>query len=426
MRITLVTIGSTGDIAPFVALGLGLQEAGHEVSLATFPAFEGFVQERSLKFRPISGDPDEILRDLAQGGVQPVSLLRLLGGSVEPLLEKNFAECLAACRGADAVIYSQLAFFGQQVAEALGLPAIGAGLQPILSRTSRFPSAILPVRPGMDGALSRPYNRMSYRAAEQLLWQPLRASVNRVRESVLGLAPLPLGGPFRRSRDESWPVLYGWSPSLLPKPPDWPRNLAVTGHWYLQRSADWEPPRELGDFMESGPPPVCVGFGGTMLPDPEKTTEIVLEALRQSGKRGVLLSGRSNLGEGNLPDEVFVADEIPHEWLLPRVEAFVHHASAGSTAAALRAGVPSVAVPFYGDQSLWAALLERKGIGKSLPAARLSPQELADALSHTIAEKVVASARTLAERVHDEDGVGRAMVILRDHLYSSCSGEGAG
>lgn len=165
-------------------------------------------------------------------------MLRLLGGSVEPLIEKNFAECLRACRDADAVIYSQIAFFGQQVAEALGIPAIGAGLQPILSRTSHFPSAIMPVRPGLDGALSRPYNRMSYMAAEQLLWQPLRGSVNRARQNVLGLAPLPLGGPFRRSRAEDWPVLYGWSPSLLPKPPDWPGNLTVTGHWYLDQSTN--------------------------------------------------------------------------------------------------------------------------------------------------------------------------------------------
>lgn len=387
------------------------------MSIATFPEFEGFVRGRGLEFRPISGDPEDILGDLAQGGVQPVSLLRLLGGSVEPLLEKNFAECLQACRDAEVVIYSQLAFFGQMVAEALDVPAIGAGLQPILSRTSRFPSAIMPVRPGLDGAVSRPYNRMSYKAAEQLLWQPLRGSVNRVRQSVLGLAPLPLDGPFRRSRDEGWPVLYGWSPSLLPKPPDWPKNLSVTGHWYLERSAGWEPPSGLVDFLQSGPPPVCVGFGSTMLAEPAKTSGIVLEALRRSGKRAVLLSGRGGLGDGNLSDEIFVADEIPHEWLLPRVQAFVHHASAGSTAAAIRAGVPSVAVPFYGDQTLCAALIERAGAGARLPAARLSSEKLAAALRWAIAEENAAGALTLGERVRAEDGIDRAVSTLHDYLF---------
>lgn len=410
-------------MAPFAALGLGLRAAGHEVSLATFPAFEGFVGEQGLEFRPISGDPEDILQDLAQGGVQPASLLRLLTGSVEPLLEKNFAECLKACRDAEVVIYSQIAFFGQQAAEALELPAIGAGLQPILSRTSRFPSAILPVRPGLDGALGRPYNRISYAAAEQLLWQPLRASVNRARQNVLGLAPLSFGGPFRRFREEGWPVLYGWSPSLLPKPPDWPANLSVTGHWYLDRSIGWEPPRKLVEFIESGPPPVCVGFGSTMLPEPEKTTGIVLEALKRSGERAVLLSGRGGLGDEDLggedlPDGVFAADEIPHEWLLPRVRAFVHHCSAGTTAAALRAGVPSVAIPFYGDQSLWAALIERAGTGARLPAARLSPQRLADALSRATSGESLAAAQTLGEQVREEDGVANAVRAFHQHLSS--------
>lgn len=423
IRITIVTIGSTGDVAPFVALGLGLKEAGHEVSLATFSAFESFVRGHGIEFRRISGDLEGLLRDLARGGARPVNLPRLLGGSVEPVLEKNLAECLAACRDAEALIYSQTAFFGRMVAEALEVPAIGAGLQPILSRTSRFPSAVLPVGPGLDGALGRPYNRMSYRVAEQLLWQPLRGSVNRARENVLGLAPLPLDGPFRRSRDEGWPVLYGWSPSLLAKPPDWAANLSVTGHWYLKQSANWEPPRRLVDFLQSGPPPVCVGFGGTMLTEPEKTTGVVLEALRRSGKRAVLLSGRGALGSGDFPglssDEVFVADEIPHEWLLPRVRALVHHASAGTTAAALEAGVPSVGVPFYGDQSLWAALLARSGAGVRLPAARLSSEKLADAIGRATLDESTSVARKLGERVRAEDGVGRAVRILHDHLFRS-------
>lgn len=421
IRITIVTIGSTGDVTPFAALGLGLESAGHEVSLATFPAFEGFVREQGLRFRPLSGDPEEILRSLARGGVQPASLLRLLGGSVGPLLQKNFAECLEACRDADAVIYSQIAFFGQQVAEALGIPAIGAGLQPILSRTSHFPSAIMPIDPGLSGALSRPYNRMSYKAVEQLLWQPLRGSVNRARKNVLGLAPLSFDGPFRRSRKEGWPILYGWSPSLLPKPPDWTQSLSVTGHWYLDRSAHWKPPRELVDFIESGPPPVCIGFGGTVLPSPEASTEVVLGALRRTGDRAVLLSGRGGLGGGSLPDEVFVADEIPHEWLLPRMKAHVHHCSAGTTAAAIRAGVPSVGVPFYGDQNLWATLLQRAGAGAKLPASRLSPERLADALSRASASKSETAARRLAERVRDDEGVERAVRAFHHHLSTSLS-----
>ena len=154
-----------------------------------------------------------------------------------------------------------------------------------------------------------------------------------------------------------------------------------------------------------------------MLAEPAKTSGIVLEALRRSGKRAVLLSGRGGLGDGNLSDEIFVADEIPHEWLLPRVQAFVHHASAGSTAAAIRAGVPSVAVPFYGDQTLCAALIERAGAGARLPAARLSSEKLAAALRWAIAEENAAGALTLGERVRAEDGIDRAVSTLHDYLF---------
>lgn len=257
-------------------------------------------------------------------------------------------------------------------------------------------------------------------AAEQLLWQPLRDSVNRARKNVLGLAPLSFDGPFRRSRKERRPMLYGWSTHLLAKPPDWTENLSVTGHWYLDQSTGWEPPPKLVDFIENGPPPVCVGFGSTMLPEPAGTTDIVLKALKRSGKCAVLLSGRGGLGDANLPEEVFVADKIPHDWLLPRMKAFVHHASAGTTAAALKSGVPSVGVPFYGDQRLWAALLARSETGARLPAAKLSPEGLADALRRASAGKSVAAARTLAERVRSENGVEQAVRAFHQHL-SPCS-----
>ena len=411
MRITITTAGSRGDVQPYVALGLGLKEAGHEVRLATYTPFEGFVRGHGLGYHPITGDPGGIVADLIESGLNPVKFTRTFRRFFGSILERNLAEYGKACQDADAVVYSPVGFFGQYIAEEMGLPAVGAAVQPLFSRTRCFPSSLLGRPPGgflTGGPLGGFYNYLTYLAAEQLFWQVMRPVSGEARKK-LGLDPLPFFGPFADMNQSRSPILHGWSPSVLPEPPEWGDWLCTTGYWFLDRSG-WQPPDELIDFLDAGPAPVSVGFGSMNDADPEEITTQVLEALRRTGQRGLLLTGWGGISNTDLPDEVFKVDEIPYDWLFGRVRTAVHHGGAGTTAASLRAGVPTAVVPFFTDQAFWGWRVMILGLGpEPIPRAKLSAERLAGAILAATDVGIRERARLLGEEIRTEDGVGRAV-----------------
>ena len=420
MRITITTAGSRGDVQPYVALGLGLKEAGHEVRLATYAPFEGFVRGNGLGYHPVTGDPGGAVAELLEAGLNPVKGARTFRRFLGPALEKNLAEYWEACRDADAVVYSPVGFLGHHIAEKMGIPAVGAAVQPLFSRTHRFPSSLLGSPPGRlleGGLLGNLYNRLTYPAAEQLFWQTMRPVVAEAR-AELGLTPLPFLGPFADPNRIRLPVLYGWSPSVLSRPPEWGAWLCTTGYWFLDHRTGWQPPTKLVDFLDAGPPPVSVGFGSMNNVDPEEITARVLEALRRSGQRGILLTGWGGIGNADLPDEVFKADEVPHGWLFDRVRAAVHHGGAGTTAASLRAGLPTVVVPFFLDQVFWGWRVAKLGAGpEPVPRKKLTSDRLAAAIRRAATDADMEKrARMLGEKIRAEDGVARAVEAFHGHV----------
>jgi UDP:flavonoid glycosyltransferase YjiC (YdhE family) len=219
-----------------------------------------------------------------------------------------------------------------------------------------------------------------------------------------------LDGPFGETRRHQAPILNGWSPRVLPHPPDWGSHLPVTGYWFLDHPEDWTPPDGLQDFLDSGPPPVSVGFGSMGGARSEELATSVLRALAKTGDRAVLVTSWGGLGNADLPDTVFKANEVPYDWLFPRVRAAVHHGGAGTTAASLRAGAPTVVVPFFTDQSFWGARVASLGVGAHpIPQAKLSADRLAAALEETRGAGMRERARVLGEKIRAEDGVARAV-----------------
>jgi UDP:flavonoid glycosyltransferase YjiC (YdhE family) len=282
LRLTVVTGGSRGDVQPFVALGEGLRVSGHEVTIATYGPFEELVRSRALGFARLSGDPRELIENLLKCGRNPFCLARRFGEALEPLAETNFEECLDACRHADAVVYTGVGYLGYLAAQKLGIPQLGAELQPMFTPTREFPSSLAPARVRPPGPLEGAYNRLTYAVVEQMFWLRFGRVVNDLRRRKLGLPPAPIGGALREIRREGVPVLCGWSPSVLAAPKDWAdRTTLVTGYWFLDGPADWRPPEGLESFLDGGPPPVCVGFGSMSdsSAEPMKATPLVAEAM---------------------------------------------------------------------------------------------------------------------------------------------------
>ncbi len=417
MRITITTAGSRGDVQPYIALGLGLKDAGHEVRVATYAPFEGFVRGCGLDYHRVTGDPDVVVSDLLKAGLNPIRFARAFRQFFKPILELNLAEYQEACQGTEAVIYSPVGFYGNYIAEEMRIPAVGGAVQPLFDRTHRFPSSLLgrpPDKLPVKGPLTGFYNHLTYFAAEQVFWQTMRPIVSEVRRQ-LNLVPLPFFGPFT-AVNRNRPILCGWSPSVLPQPPEWRDRSSTTGYWFLDRPG-WRPPGELVDFLESGPSPVSVGFGSMNDVDSEEVTTLVLEALRRTGQRGILLAGWSGIGNIDLPDEVFKADEVPHEWLFKRVRAAIHHGGAGTTAASLRAGVPTITVPFFPDQAFWGWRVATLGAGpEPTPHVKLSAERLAEKISKATTDaEMRKQAQLLGEKIRAEDGVSQAVETF--HRY---------
>ncbi|MGI8866618.1 MAG: glycosyltransferase, partial [Rubrobacteraceae bacterium] len=368
MRITMTLGGSRGDVQPYVALGMGLKAAGHEVRLAAPGAFEDLIISHGLDFHRITLDPREAVRlQLQNGDANLLEFVWRARETLAPILRENAGQLLEACRDAEAIIYTSVGFLGSGISRDLGVPGIGAMYGPLVNASRSFPSSFMPVPSGrLDLAHSTPrrlFNLLNHYAAQQIIWQPLRTLVNRALADTPGLSTYPLDGPFGEARRHQAPILNGWSPRVLPHPPDWGSHLPVTGYWFLDHPENWTPPDGLQDFLDSGPPPVSVGFGSMGGARSEELATSVLRALAKTGDRAVLVTSWGGLGNADLPDTVFKANEVPYDWLFPRVRAAVHHGGAGTTAASLRAGAPTVVVPFFTDQSFWGARVASLGVG---------------------------------------------------------------
>lgn len=417
MHITIIASGSRGDIEPYIALGKGLQGAGHVVRLATHENFASLVTSHGVEFWPIAGNVQDVAQSAEMAGLLERGNFVAILAKMAKEAERGalaFAEGgLAACRGMDAVLAGIGGLFtAAALAEKLGLPLLQAYYIPF-TPTAAYPSFIAPRLPSWLGGL---LNRPSYHLARQMMWQGFRPADRIARRTVLDLPPAPFGGPRLDGRTPAAPVLYGYSPAVIPPSADWDADTHVTGYWFTDPPTDWTPPPALEEFLAAGPPPVYIGFGSMSSRRPGETATLVTRALAQAGQRAIILSGWGGLYGTNLPDSIFALDAAPFSWLFPRVAAVVHHGGAGTTAHGLRAGVPSVVIPFFGDQPFWGQRVFELGVGPApIPFKKLTAGRLAQAIQAAVTDSTMRrAAADLGARIQAEDGVARAVAIIQE------------
>jgi len=259
------------------------------------------------------------------------------------------------------------------------------------------------------------YNWWTHLLSEQLLWQMVRAPLNQWRRESLNLKPMPFRGPFDLLYENHAPFIYGFSKFVVPRPGDWPQWHHITGYWFLDSANDWSPPAGLVDFLTREPKPICIGFGSMSGHIARRKAGLTVEAVTLSHQHAVLLGGWAVAHERDLPDHIYAIESAPHDWLFPRVSAVVHHGGAGTIAAGLRAGLPSVILPFMGDQPYWGQRVHALGVGpKPIMQNELTARRLADAI--TLArtdEEMNQRAAALGEKIRAEDGVARAVELVR-------------
>jgi len=414
LRIVIVTLGSRGDVQPFLNLGIGLREVGHDVRIATAENFRDLVKEQEMDFIPLRGDIKKMLSS-SEGrkffkSKNPITLVRSMKRASTELLQTMQDDILKALEGADASIFSYLCGPVLDVAEKTGLPCFLGLLNPVLP-TSEYPNFAVTLK-----NLGPHLNLLTYDLLQFFMWMAFGSIRDRWRKERLGL---PKGPIFRRIEKQKIPILAAYSAYVLPKPADWPEQAWITGYWHKRVQEDWQPPSELENFLASGPPPVCVTFGSMIDNEKDKIANLIKKTLENEGLRGILVAGWSGIKEteeGN--NKFYYLESIPYDWLFPQVAAVVHHGGAGTLAAALRAGIPSIVIPFVADQPFWAQQVYKLGVApKPIKRSALNEKRLSDALRIAVNDKGLRKkARELGHLICREDGIATAIEIIHQHL----------
>ncbi len=413
-RILITTFGTRGDIQPFIALGKGLKAAGYEAAVCTPEGFKPLIEEHNLDYAFMD---NELLR-LSQAVLDEIGgfgEVLSLGSKMLSAMRRAMEDEWNAARDfqPDLIVYHSKCMGSLHIAEKLHIPAVLSLPLPFFTPTRAFP---VPFLSGIQ--LGGWFNRFSYHLAD-LASVMYGEMINNFRVKTLGLSgagrfpSLHIGSDGRPV-----PVLYSYSQHVLPVPQDFPPSAQVSGYWFLDRPAAWQPAPELVRFLEAGPPPVYVGFGSMGARKGQQRAVTVLEALEKSDQRGLLVSGWGGLKVSDVPQHVFLADSVPHDWLFPQMAAVVHHGGAGTTAAGLRAGKPSVICPFIADQPFWAKRVHQLGAGPApVPQSKLNADRMAAAIRSAVERPAIQQrAAELGEKIRAEDGVSRAVEFIGEVL----------
>ena len=412
--VVIFTIGTQGDVRPCVSLGQGLKRAGYPVRIVTSSNFTELVRNAGLEFYPITADFQAMLEannSIGDHGLKLLKIARIFREQYTKWAASWVQEGLRASEGAGLLIgVSNSILLAKALSEACGIPFAVARLQPVTR------SRILP--PIMFGVARKQTSAVVSLGAHyvmfKLLWDVMRPAINDIVRRQLQLKPYPWYGPYFRDLQTA-KTINGFSEQVLPRPADWTEYSQVTGYWFLDQPR-WSPSPELQDFLDAGPKPVYIGFGSMVAGNAAAFTETVLEGVKQSGRRAVLATGWGALNgeDGARSEQIFFLRQAPHDWLLPLMAGAVHHGGAGTIAASVRAGIPSVVVPFFGDQPFWAHCLYKRGVAPpALNRNTLTPAALASALKAIGEPRMLEQAAAIGRAVRAEDGVAEAVQWLR-------------
>ncbi|RPB25926.1 UDP-Glycosyltransferase/glycogen phosphorylase [Terfezia boudieri ATCC MYA-4762] len=450
LNIVMQVIGSRGDVQPFLSLALVLagEPYNHRVRVATHACFEAFVNEvaatsnlspdgfssmrGSIEFFPLAGDPAVLMSYMVRNPGLIPSTSSLTGGEIRErrrgvweILVSTWASCHEAYSTpmnstprpfvADLIIANPPGFGHVHCGEKLGVPVHIMFTMPWAPPTSAFPHPLanLPERTKTSGIDEATINYLTYSLLDILTWQGTGDLINRFRTEILRLdslnnvyAPTLVG---RLAGDGLLPHTYCWSPALIPKPKDWDRqSISVSGFWFLDLNSGYSPLQVLKEFIEAKneKPLIYIGFGSIVAPNPQFLTDAVLGAVKAAGVRALVSKGWGTIDppEGFSDPDIFFLGNTPHDWLFPKVKLAVHHGGAGTTAAAIKAGIPSGIVPFFGDQQFWGEMVSKRGAGGMLHSTSLTKEALAALITSLLEEGVRTKAKELGEIVNKERG----------------------
>ncbi|KAI0377882.1 hypothetical protein F5Y04DRAFT_171166 [Hypomontagnella monticulosa] len=441
LNIAIHIVGSRGDVQPFIPIAQILSSPPfcHRVRICTHPVFKDFVESKGLEFFSIGGDPEALMAYMVKNpGLLPsresfkAGDIRKRRNEMEEIMHGAWRSCIEAGDGmgeripasepvsaselfiADAIIANPPSMAHIHCAEKLNIPLHLVFTMP-WSPTHTFHHPLASMQYGQTEIGVANY--LSFMMMELLTWQGLGDVINKFRTRTLRLDPIsPLWGHQLLSRLRV-PFTYLWSESLIPKPQDWGPHIRIAGFSFLSQAASYTPPPDLTEFLNKGPPPIYIGFGSIVVNDPKALTELIFKAVTLSKVRAIMSKGWGGIGAGDVPENVYLIGDCPHDWLFQHVSCVIHHGGAGTTAAGLAAGCPTIIIPFFGDQPFWGQMIARAGAGPSpIPYKKLTAEALAESIAFALKPEAQEAAKEVARKMAEEDGAESAARDIQERL----------
>ena len=400
MRVCIMTLGSRGDVQPYVALGKELIKKGHTAVICTGGSFRQFVEENGVEFQETASDLMAIAETPEGKAIleHPVKNMRLAlrysKEVINPAYRKTLDDFYAAAKGADMIVYHPKALGAVDMALSLSIPCVSMPPVPIIFPVSEFPNFSLTHKD-----LGPVLNRLSYKVNEKAESSQIE-EINDFREKTLRLPKRRAGIYSYTDGTNSIPIVYPISPRLFPEVKSWDGYVFLSG--FLTLETDEKLSEELISFLKDGEKPIVVSFSSRPLSEPARFMSKLTQALEKTGDRAVILTGNSGMAGSN-NSTCFFARSAPHGRLFPHAKAVVHHGGVGTMAAALMAGVPQQIITFSVDQPFWAERLYKLGYGlKPLREKALSANDLVSAFQQLNDPEVQAKAKQIGEEINAE------------------------
>ncbi|KAM0453082.1 hypothetical protein ACHAPV_009197 [Trichoderma viride] len=441
LNIAILIVGSRGDVQPFIPIAQILSKPPyeHRVRICTHPAFKDFVEAQGVEFFSIGGDPEALMSYMVRNpglfpnrksvkagdiGKRRAEMWEIINGAWRGCTEagNGMGEPIRATDVedvedlflADAIIANPPSIAHIHCAEKLGIPLHMVFTMPF-SPTSAFPHPLASMN--YAGADAKTANYLSFVVMELLMWQGLGDLINKFRRK-LALDPISVMWGYQLLSRLRVPFTYLWAQSLIPKPPDWGSHIDIAGYSFLPLASSYTPPPDLLAFLEEEPAPIYIGFGSIVVEDPDALSALIFGAVKLAGVRAIISRGWSGVGDKcDVPKEIYLIDNCPHDWLFKRVSAVVHHGGAGTTAAGIAAGRPTVIVPFFGDQPFWGKMIARSGAGPEPVAFKaLTKEILAESITFALTPEAQEAAKRMAEGISQENGAEDTAKRFQDRI----------
>jgi sterol 3beta-glucosyltransferase len=417
MKIAITTVGTRGDLQPYIALGLGLKKAGHDVLIVSAKNEAAFVLGYGLDFYPLNVDIQQLMaggevKEMAQGNNPLKFVIGHLRGSkkMKALMVKTQGEIWDACKEVDMIIFHPGMPIGYFIAKEKNKLAVMACPFPVLA-TKAYPSILFYSFP----RLGQTFNLFTHFLFDKIFWALSKPAIKEFWLSNIKSKINFSTSAIKQITKSNMPIINGYSNLLFKHAKEWGGNVATTGSWIIEDEPEFMLPAGLVEFIDNEAAPIYIGFGSLNNKDSmQATLDIVLKALEMTNQRAVIALGTDG-GQFNgvLPASVFLIQNIPHTWLFPKMKMVIHHGGAGTTATGLRAGRPTVIIPHNADQPAWGQRVYELGVGsKPIKKASLTAGNLAAAIIYALQEEIISNAENLGAELRKENGVEKAVQFL--------------